>query len=91
MATEFRNVGAIYIYIYISIYIKLVCVCLSVCSRLNHALTAALIEFIFCMLIGVVPRSNISILEFSNLIIYDLGSNKCSEIVHPCRREIKDM
>ena len=46
-------------------------VCLSVCSRLNHALTAALIEFIFCMYIGVVPRSNIGILEFSNLIIKD--------------------
>ena len=66
-----------YIYVYLYIYIAGAClfvclfVCLSVCSRLNHALMAALIEFIFCMYIGVVPRSNIGILEFSNLIIKD--------------------
>ena len=53
------------------IYLYIAGVCLSVRSRLNHALTAALIEFIFDMHIVVVPRSNIGILEFSNLIIKD--------------------
>ena len=42
-----------------------------VCSRLNHALTAALIEFIFGMYIDVVPGSNIGILVFSILINKD--------------------
>ena len=44
-------------------------VCVSVCSRLNHALTAALIEFIFGMYIDVVPGSNIGILVFFSILI----------------------
>merc|ERR1711888_390955 len=45
--------------------------CLFICSRLNHALTAVLIDFIFGMHIVVIPERNIGILVYSVLIIKD--------------------